>query len=60
MLKTLRTVFGFVGQDIEKHTPIRFSGDKPEDSFNYLRLSERLATSGQPNERQLAAISEAG
>ena len=60
MLNTLKTVFGFLGQAIEKHMLIRFSGDKPEDSFNYLQLSERLATSGQPNERQLAAISEAG
>ena len=60
MLNTLKIVFGFIGQTIWKQTPIRFSGDKPEDSFNYLQLSERLATSGQPNERQLAAISEAG
>ncbi len=51
MLNTLKIVFGFIGQTIWKQTPIRFLGDKPEDSFNYLQPSERLATSGQPNER---------
>ena len=59
-MSTLKTVFGFIGQAIGKHIPASLSGDKPEDVLNYLHLSECLVTSGQPNERQLAAISEAG
>ena len=59
-MSTLKTVFGFISQAIGKHIPISLSGDKPEDVFNYLHLSECIVTSGQPNERQLAAISEAG
>ncbi len=60
MLNTLKTVFGFIGQAIEKNTWISFSGSEPEKVFNYVALSDRLATSGQPNEKQLAMISAAG
>ena len=60
MLSTLRTIFGFMGQTVQKLTPFRFSGDRPEDTFNYLQTSERLATSGQPTERQFMAIVMAG
>ena len=31
-----------------------------EDIYNYLRLSDRLATSGQPSEEQIAEIAQAG
>lgn len=31
-----------------------------QDIYNYIRVSERIATGGQPSEEQLAAIADAG
>lgn len=59
-MSTLKTVFGFIGQTIEKYTPLKLTGDRPEDSFNYQKISNRLSTSGQPNEQQLVNIAQAG
>ena len=58
--QTLKTVFGFIGQSIQKVTGLHWSGDRPQDVFNYLPFSDELVTSGQPSERQLVAISDAG
>ena len=60
MLNTFKTVSGFIGQAMERITGIRMTGDKPENVFNFLQLSQNIATSGQPNERQLASIISAG
>ena len=59
-MSTLKTVFGYIGQTIEKYTPLQFTGDRPVDSFNYQKIDDRLATSGQPNEKQLINIAQAG
>ena len=60
MLSTLKTLFGFLGQSILNHRLTGLSGNRPEDTFNYLQISEQIATSGQPTERQLTAIALAG
>ncbi|MBO6566319.1 MAG: protein tyrosine phosphatase family protein [Pseudomonadales bacterium] len=59
-MSTIKTVFGFLGQALERYTPMKLSGDRPEDSFNYQEITDRLSTSGQPNENQLVNIAKAG
>ncbi|MEO0466808.1 MAG: protein tyrosine phosphatase family protein [Pseudomonadota bacterium] len=59
-LNTLRTAAGFLGTLIERHTPLKLSKDKPESVFNYLALSDRLATSGQPTRAQFEQIQKGG
>lgn len=57
---TLKTSVGFMGTFIERWLPARFRADSLTSVFNYLPLSSTLATSGQPNEAQLAAVKVAG
>ena len=44
MLGRLKTLFGFLGKTILKRKLTRISSDWPEDAFNYLYISDRLAT----------------
>jgi len=57
---TLRTVLGFLRSVLERRTPLKAAGDSIGDIYNYLRIDDRLATSGQPNEQQFALIRDAG
>ena len=59
-LNTLKTSFGFIGTMIERYTPLKFRSDKPESVFNYLLLSETLATSGQPTAQQFKRLKADG
>lgn len=57
---TLKTLRGFVRSVLERHTPLQPVGDSIVDIYNYVKIDERIATSGQPNERQFHLIREAG
>lgn len=57
---TLVTSLGFMGTFLERWLPTSLRSAKIEDIFNYLPLSDTLATSGQPTELQLASIEKAG
>ncbi|MGB1256098.1 MAG: hypothetical protein ACPG51_09535 [Thiolinea sp.] len=50
MLNTLKTVLGFITSVLERHTPLKLSGSGIEDTYNYLKINDQLATSGQPTE----------
>lgn len=60
MLNTLKTTLGFLAAVVEKYTPLTLGNDTLEDTYNYLKISDSLATSGQPTEKQFHAISKAG
>ena len=60
MLSTLKTVFGFLLRSVEKHTPLTLRSTRIEDIYNYRKISDRIATSGQPTEQQFRLIKEAG
>ena len=60
MLNTLKTVWGFLVRAAEKHTPLSLRSQTVEDTFNYLKIDETLATSGQPTEQQFELIKRAG
>ncbi len=55
-----RTLWGYVASLLGKYTGLRRGSSGLEDIFNYLRISERIATSGQPTEAQFRTIREAG
>ncbi|MEM1151632.1 MAG: protein tyrosine phosphatase family protein [Pseudomonadota bacterium] len=57
-LNTLRSVFGFLLTLIERFTPLTFSRTSADSVFNYLKLSDRLATSGQPTRAQFESIAQ--
>lgn len=59
-LNTLRTSFGFLGTLIERFTPLKFSKTGAEHVFNYLQMTDRLATSGQPTRAQFESIRRDG
>lgn len=42
------------------NVPINFVGNRLEDIYNFLKLSESIATAGQPTASQFSAISESG
>jgi len=60
MFNMVKTVAGFLVTMIEKSTPLKFSRDGFEDVFNYLQISEKLHTSGQPTAAQFESIKNAG
>jgi protein tyrosine phosphatase (PTP) superfamily phosphohydrolase (DUF442 family) len=60
MINTIKTTFGFLIAALEKYTPLKFRGDSIEDVYNYLKISEYIATSGQPTEAQFRAIHSKG
>lgn len=59
-LNTLKTVYGYLVTLLEKYTRLKVSGDALDSIYNAHCISERVCTSGQPNERQFRAIRDAG
>lgn len=59
-LNTFKTAIGFLGTLIERHSSLKFRQDSPESVFNYLMLSDSLATSGQPTRAQFENIKRGG
>ncbi|MEO1488917.1 MAG: protein tyrosine phosphatase family protein [Pseudomonadota bacterium] len=57
---TLRTIVTYAGTLIAKQLGLRRGRPEIEAIFNYVPISEALATSGQPTEAQFAAIRDAG
>ncbi|MDC0948693.1 phosphatase, partial [Gammaproteobacteria bacterium] len=45
---------------ITKHTPFDLSRNTLEGIYNYLIISETIATSGQPTEEQFSLIKDEG
>lgn len=59
-LNTLRTTFGYAWTFVVRHLPSFLQGNELAHIFNFLPIDERVATSGQPTESQLAALKHAG
>lgn len=57
---TFRTILGFVRSVVERRIPGLRETTSLKEIYNYLPISEAVATSGQPNESQLAQIVDAG
>lgn len=55
-----RTIFNFLKLSLNRYLGINTMGDKVENIFNYLKLSELIATGGQPTEHQLSLVKNSG
>ena len=61
MLNTLKTVAGYIYSLVDRMLPFDLSRSSINKIYNYLVYEElELSTSGQPSERQLESIAEAG
>ena len=58
--RTLKTVLGYGVSLVEKYTGVSLKQNKLTSIYNYLPISDNLATSGQPTANQLIAIKAAG
>jgi protein tyrosine phosphatase (PTP) superfamily phosphohydrolase (DUF442 family) len=56
----IQTIFRFIKLSISQYIPIDLMGDKLENIFNFLELSQAVATAGQPTESQLSSVKAAG
>ena len=57
---TLKTILGFVRSVFERQPPLKAADSSINGIYNYLQISDHLATSGQPNESQFHLIQQAG
>lgn len=55
-----KTIVNFFKLIITRYVGINLMGDKMENIFNYLKISDKLTTAGQPTEQQLALVKDAG
>jgi protein tyrosine phosphatase (PTP) superfamily phosphohydrolase (DUF442 family) len=56
----IQTIFRFIKLSISQYTPIDLMGNDLGDIFNFLKLSEKIATAGQPTISQLLSVKMAG
>lgn len=56
----IETIYGLLKMVISTSLGINVMGQKIEDIFNFLQISESIATAGQPTEQQMVAIRDAG
>ena len=57
---TSKTALGYVRSLARNVLPKRLGKSRLDTIYNYLPIDERLSTSGQPTEKQFAAIGQAG
>ena len=55
-----KTIVDFFKLTITRYTGINLMGEKIENIFNYLSRNEKIATGGQPTEKQLELVKDAG
>lgn len=56
----VKTIANYLKLSFSHAVGMNFMGSKLEDIFNFLQLSDAIATAGQPTEAQLATIKQAG
>lgn len=59
-LNTIKTTAGYLVSLARKYSPLTAQAEKLEDIYNFLPISDKLYTSGQPSEAQFALIKQAG
>jgi len=56
----LKTLLNFFKLSISRYTKIDLVGEQLDSIFNFLQLSDRVATAGQPTEKQFLSVKDAG
>lgn len=59
-VNTLKSSIGFIYSQLERALPKKLKSSALDSIFNYLPISQKLTTAGQPNEQQLASVKRAG
>ncbi len=57
---TLKTTWGFIVTMIRKYAGMPAGGKQLDDIYNYVRIDDRIGTSGQPTEKQFELIKAEG
>jgi uncharacterized protein (TIGR01244 family) len=60
LVNTFSTVLGYLGTRVRQRLGVEGKLSSLDDIFNYVQLDDRVATSGQPTEAQMALIKAAG
>lgn len=58
--KIVKNIYGFVKLSLNNALPVNIVGNSMEDIYNYLKVSDSIATSGQPTKEQFSAIKDSG
>ena len=56
----IQNISGFIKLSVNNILRINIMGNNIEDIYNYLKISDSIATSGQPTQEQFSAIQQAG
>lgn len=59
-INTIKTTTGYLLSLVRKYSPLSAQAATLEDIYNYLPISDKLSTSGQPSEEQFELIKQAG
>lgn len=59
-LNTAKTMAGYFGSLVRKYSPLGKRFGQLEDIYNYLPISDKVSTSGQPTEDEFKLIKQAG
>ena len=60
LMNTITTTVGYLAPLVRKYTPLAANSQKLDDIYNYLPITERISTSGQPSEAQFELIKQVG
>ena len=55
-----QTIVNFIELSITRYLGINLMGERLEDIFNFLKLSDHVGTAGQPTEQQLSLVKSSG
>jgi protein tyrosine phosphatase (PTP) superfamily phosphohydrolase (DUF442 family) len=58
--KIIHNIYNILKLYMNNALPINLVGNRMEDIYNFLKLSDSIATAGQPTKEQFTAISESG
>ena len=58
--KIIQNIYGFLKLALNNVLPINIVGNNMEDIYNYLKISDSIATSGQPTKEQFSQIKDSG
>lgn len=56
----IKTIINFFKLTLNRYLGINFMGNKLGDIFNFLQLTDSIATAGQPTKQQLSLVKDAG
>lgn len=57
---SITNIYNFIKLFMNNALPINIVGNKIEDIYNFLKISDSIATAGQPTAEQFSAISKLG